>query len=187
MKSTRIEYQKDSNIFLLDNFFHADLVENILKLFDNINNSDWESSKTFQHQSGRLMYKGNNTAIDQITQFASSSDITIELSKLINSTVEFDSVSLWADIEGYEITPHTDPDYFQHAVQIYVTRDQCYWNSPMMGTTIYSAQQQALLQLPYRNNFGYFFETPNRVVHGLGTTVPAGMQRNSVYLRYNKK
>jgi hypothetical protein len=185
MKSTRIDYEENSKIFLLDNFFSHELIEHIATIFDNITDPAWASSQIFEHRAGRLMYSENNTIIDQIRNFASSTGVIDALSTLIQSTVKFDSVNLWADFEGYEITPHTDPDYFKYAIQIYVSREKFHWNTPMFGTTIYSAQQLPLLQLPYRNNFGYFFEKPHKVCHGLGTAVPAGMQRNSVYLRYN--
>lgn len=185
MKSTCVHYQSSSKIFLIDDFFPEELLDKLLKIFDNIEDPAWSDSEIFEHRRGRLIYTANTETINQLRQFAQSFEIIKSLSELVGKQVEFDSVSLWADFEGYAISPHTDPDYFKHAIQIFVTRELTDWNTPMYGTTIYQTEQQALFQIPYRNNFGYLFEVPSKVLHGLGTQVPVDLQRNSVYLRYN--
>jgi hypothetical protein len=185
MKSTCVYYQSSSKIFLIDNFFPNELLENLLQIFENIEDPLWVDSEIFEHRRGRLIYTGNTKTINQLNWFAQSSELVDSISKMIEKSVRFDSASLWADFEGYAISPHTDPNYFKHAIQIFVTRESTSWNTAMHGTTIYQTEQEALFQMPYRNNFGYLFETPSAVLHGLGTQVPVGLQRNSVYLRYN--
>ena len=186
MNFTTIDYQGTSSIYLIDNFFPQDLVENIFSIFDNVNDTDWPDTDVFSHRSGRRLYQGNGPVVNSIMYYAGSNDTIKFINSMVGNSVAFSGVSLWADFPGYTITPHYDPDFFDYAVQIYITRDANAWNGPVLGTTIYETANKILCQLPYRNNFGYFFQQPNRVLHGLGTPVPDGMQRNSVYLRYNR-
>jgi hypothetical protein len=186
MKNTVINYLGQSNIYLLDNFFTAELAEQVLSIFDNIDDTDWPDTEVFSHRAGRRLYRGKSKIVDQIVSYAASSEILKEINGMLGRPVIPAGISLWADFEGYTISPHQDPDFFDYAVQIYMSRESAKWNGPILGTTIYQTPDKILLQLPYRNNFGYFFEKPGQVLHGLATPVPPGMQRNSVYLRYNR-
>lgn len=186
MNNTVINYLERSKICLIDDFFTPELSEQILTIFDNINDTDWPDTEVFKHRTGRLLYQGKSRTADQIMSYAASPEILEQIKGMLGNSVQLGGISLWADFEGYTITPHVDPDFFDYAVQIYMSRDPVKWNSPILGTTIYQTPSKILFQLPYRNNFGYFFEKPGEVLHGLATPVPPGMQRNSVYLRYNR-
>jgi hypothetical protein len=187
MKFTVIDYLQRSEIYLLDDFFPADLAKEILTVFDNFNEVDWPDTPEFSHKLGRRLYQGPADIGNKIMQFASSKETLPTIEGMLKTTVSFAGSSLWADFEGYIITPHVDPTFFDFAVQIYMTHEPTQWNGSMIGTTIYLSPDKILCQLPYRHNSGYCFQKPSQVLHGLGMTVPAGMQRNSVYLRYNKK
>lgn len=187
MKTTVIDYLNQSKIYLLDDFFTTELSEQIHTVFDNVNPNEWPDTDVFKHRTGRLLYQGTSPVINHVMAYAASPDILEQISGMLGNAVSLGGISLWADFEGYTIAPHVDPDFFDYAVQIYMTRTPPMWNSPILGTTIYQAPSKILFQLPYRNNFGYFFQKPGKVLHGLATPVPPGMQRNSVYLRYNRR
>ena len=187
MNVTTIELENNSRVFILDHFFENDLVLELYKLFDTVSfdASAWPESELFKHYSGRLVYAGKSSVLDKIRSYANTSIVQNKLRDLLGHNIKLSSLDLWVDQPGYTISPHYDPTFFEYAVQIYITNNPEYTVGVPFGTTIFQDQKnQVLLQLPYRTNFGYFFENPQKTYHGLVGTVPAGMQRNSVYLRF---
>jgi hypothetical protein len=184
---TTVELENKTRIFILDQFFERELVRDLYELFDTVTTdvAAWSDSDVFKHHAGRLVYTGASPVLDKIRTAANDVGLRGKLSELLGHDIKFLSLDLWVDQPGYTIAPHYDPAFFEHAVQIYITNNPDYYAGPPLGTTIFQQQQQRVLfQLPYRTNFGYFFESPQQVYHGLAGSVPEGMQRNSVYLRF---
>jgi hypothetical protein len=186
MNTTTVILENTTRVFILDNFFQRELLQDLYQLFDTVGSDStaWVESEVFKHRAGRLVYAGTSAVLDRIRTAANSDPMSTELSKLLGHDVKLSSLDLWVDQPGYTITPHYDPTWFDHAAQIYITNDPAYRVGTPWGTTIFQQQKQVLFQLPYRTNLGYLFEDPQQVYHGLAGHVPEGMQRNSVYLRF---
>lgn len=176
-----VTFQNGSRLFLLNNFFTSDLDTELFNLFKTVDtNPDWKDIDEFSHNSGRLVYTGNTSVINDVRTFGQTQQT--ELSFLLGKSIEFSDVSLWSDKPGYKISPHYDLAPFEHAVQIYMTDP--IRNFEMMGTAFYTAEKRYLFEIPYRRNSGYFIDTTHNIMHGLHHMIPPGFNRYSVYLKY---
>jgi hypothetical protein len=187
MITTSITFPDSARAFLIDGFFNSDLANRARTLFDKVKTDkiNWPDNDIFEPRgNGRALYQGQSSVYDEIINFAGSIQTLEYLGNLIDKKICFAGASVWADFEGYDIMPHYDPPYFTHAAQIFISNRSPQWNDSPMGTSLYQNQNKLWLQLPYRHNFGYFFENSNNLLHGLGVKVPAGVQRNSIHFKY---
>jgi hypothetical protein len=79
------------------------------------------------------------------------------------------------------LKPHVEP--FENNIsiaQIYITRA----HEPFLGTTIYCGND-ILVQLPYRDNFGWCFLKSHKIMHGKLMETPDDVDRCSIMLRFD--
>ena len=182
MKHFTLDFHNDTRLFLIEDFFSETLARDILTLFKTGpgESTAWEVIQGQTHEVDRYHYIGTGSVLDQIVRYASSVETQTYFSALLGNSLEFIGAALWFDQADYSIPPHYDLDPYQYAAQIYIT------DTPNMisGTTIYNSQYQPLVQLPLRNNFGYFIDRTTTVLHGIATPIPADCSRYSVYVKY---
>jgi hypothetical protein len=90
-------------------------------------------------------------------------------------------ITFFRDAPG---TPPLEPHREQAGAwlsQVYIAAQ----DHPTNGTTIYTDQKQVLLQLPYRNNTGWLFDTGRTVMHGREHAVPEDLERFSLMIWYD--
>lgn len=177
-----VSFPNNARFILVDEFFEHSQIAGINQLF--YSDHDWESGEEFSHYAGRQIYRGASPVLEQIKEHATK----IDIGSILGVDVDLAGIDLWKDSEGYKILPHRDvpgPDY---AVQIYMGEGKNTFQ--MLGTAIYIEKKYhtaPLFEISYRPNSGYLIDAPHTVLHGLNHEIPAGYQRYSVYLRYNKK
>ncbi len=180
-----IDFPSGAKLILVENFFPAGLANDINALF-RLPRDQWDANTAFSHVSGRLTYNNPHPTRNAIDNFAvQMQDI---VGSAINSNVKYVDHSLWLDIPGYTIAPHTDaPGYPEIAVQIYMGDPELVWE--MLGFCVYTEQRRghALFEAHYRINAGYICLHPHKLIHGLNHHIGTQFVRNSVYMRYCEK
>lgn len=171
-----------AQVLLIDEFFPRDLNDALLQLVDAfaVDNPAWRNPPEFNGRP-RYVYAGTAPVVDQLKQYLTSEELNKELEAHTGRPVRLIDLQIWVDLPGFgRLTPHVEAwgDYLS---QIYITRQ----HDPDNGTTIYTDQRRILYQLPYRNNFGWFFDQCQLVWHGRKSDVAAGLTRASVMIWYN--
>lgn len=170
-------------MLLIDEFFPKPLNEALLQLVDafTTDTADWRNPPEFNGRP-RYVYAGTDPVQDQLRQYLTSAEVTEQLSAHTGQAVHLIDLQIWIDLPGFgRLTPHVEAwgDYLS---QIYITRQQ----DPDGGTTIYTDSRRILYQLPYRNNFGWFFDQCQLVWHGRKSDVAPGLRRATVMIWYNR-
>ena len=168
--------------FIVEDFFEPAQYNALVALFDEYtaDHVDWLALPG--HFRGRMVYGGASTTLTQLHQLACNPDTIGWISHLVGHDLAFESLSLWLDLPGYQVTPHCDIASFEYAVQIYVPDPDHFFE--MMGTCVYTDLDLPLFEIHYRPNRGYLIDQTHTVRHGLHRAIPAGIRRQSVYLRY---
>jgi hypothetical protein len=175
MNVSRVNLAPNANVLLIEDFFNDVLLEDIQQYFDDWQNNpeEWEEP-TELHRGVRWRCMGNNPVYQRIRDYFASDAIVEQLNcYLPGKKIYLSNFNIWLDRKGMgPMRPHVEQADGWLA-QIFVTRVE----HPYTGTTIYSADNKILIQLPYRNNFGWFFDRGSTVTHGREHDVPEGIDR----------
>lgn len=168
-------------VFLLDQVFDPVWLDRLHALCNSaeLGTDPWPIAKQF---GGRPRYLHNETGQDwaELVEYFSSSEFLASFEQLVGHSLKCSTASIWADQRGFgELNPHKETGG-GYMMQIYLTDTPHDWT----GTTIYNEQQQVLAQLPYRDNFGWFFHGM-RVMHGRHHDVPEGMTRFTLQIWFS--
>lgn len=131
----------------------------------------WPLAEQF---GGRPRYLYNETDAEWATlrQYFASSEFLAPFEQLVQHSLEYSTASIWADQTGFgSLGPHKEQGG-GYMLQVYLTDTPHDWS----GTTIYNEAGQVLVQLPYRDNFGWFFHGM-QVMHGRHHDVPQDLKR----------
>jgi len=134
------------------------------------------------HFGGRPRYLHNETGEEwaAMQRYFASTEFLSPLEALIGHSLKYSVASIWADQRGFgALNPHKEYGG-AYMMQVYITDTPHDWT----GTTIYNEQQQVLAQLPYRDNFGWFFHGM-KVMHGRHHDVPEGLTRFTLQIWFN--
>lgn len=177
-----VSFPDNSKFILIDDFFEESDIADINQLF--YSNIGWQRNTNFSHGPERMVYSGTSTVLEKIKKHAQ----LVDISSVLGTPVEFSGIDLWKDTGTYKISPHYDMLGIDYAVQIYMGETDNTFQ--MLGTTLYTATNQPLLEISYRPNSGYLIDAPHTVLHGLrgfNDEISVNYMRYSVYLRYRKK
>ena len=106
-----------------------------------------------------------------------------ELTEALGYAVTCDEVLLWAEFQGIGVLqPHVEIPGGKNLSQLYINKQPV----PNNGTTIYTDQKEILCLLPYRDNFGWFFDDSGRVMHGRDNDVPPDIIRFTMMMHWSK-
>ena len=127
-----------------------------------------------EHFDGRPRYLHNETGQEweELHHFIDLPEFIQPIEKHLGVDLRYNGASMWADLTGFgALTPHKELGG-QYMMQVYIT------DTPhdYAGTTIYNEQKEILVQLPYRDNFAWFFDGM-KIMHGRHHDVPSGISR----------
>lgn len=180
---TKIVLPNKANVLLLEEVLPgalaADLHNDILDRFEP-GHTDW-FAPDMAHQTTRFQYNGNHSTYTELEAYMSSPAMLARFQGEIQSSdLEFSYMKLLVDLPGFgPLAEHLELAG-EHVAQIYFTRTP----DPYHGTSIHNQQKELLFTLPYRNNFGWFFDVGTTVMHSRLQDVLPGMARFSLMLWY---
>lgn len=173
MLVNKLELETGEKAFLLDQVFEPlwlNKLHNLCKSAQ-LGTSPWLLA---EHFGGRPRYLHNESGTEwtELVAYFSSKDFLAPLEAVLGHELRYSTSSIWADQRGFgALNPHKEHGG-AYMMQVYLTDTPHDWT----GTTIYNEQRQVLAQLPYRDNFGWFFHGM-KVMHGRHHDVPEGMTR----------
>jgi len=134
--------------------------------------------------NGRPRYLFNETGEDwsQLLEHVKDPLSWMQIEQTLDIKMQFSSASLWCDKTGFgSLMPHRETGGDSMA-QIYITNQPHDWS----GTTVYNEEQQILFQMPYRDNYSWFFDDGKTVMHGRHHDVPPGIDRFTLQIWWNR-
>jgi hypothetical protein len=166
-------------VLILEDFFDDGLLEDILQLCErHANDSDWHNA---EWTSLRKIYKGQHPTYQRLLGALASDDIVKPLEQQLGYGIKFQDASLWADYPGFgPLLPHVEKGGTGQA-QLFLTRKEY----PTNGTSIMNLDKQLLFTLPYRNNFGWYFDNCTKIMHSREFDVPSDIVRYSLIFWYS--
>jgi hypothetical protein len=166
-------------VLLLEDFFETDFLEKLTQLFEQHTKSpDWIDA---EWTSCRRIYCGNDPVYLELLKVLSSPTTLTPIEQALGKKIKFDSVKLWADYPGFGPLQAHQEGSGQGQAQIYITRKEHATN----GTSILNNDKQLLFTLPYRNNYGWYFDDCTKVMHSREFDVPVNTVRYSLIFWYS--
>jgi len=131
-----------------------------------------------QHRP-RYLFDGKGDEWAELVQFFNSAEVKQPIEQHLDLTLEYTTSSMWADLTGFgTLEPHKEAGG-SYMMQIYLTNK----SHDYSGTTIYNEAGEVLVQMPYRDNFAWFFHGM-KVMHGRHHDVPKGITRFTLQIWY---
>ena len=177
-----VELHDSAKILILDKIFDSDLLTELHELCNtfSVDHPDWKDPGWTKL---RYEYIGGSDAHTNLCNYLRSSEFIDPVSAALGKTMEFGNLILWIDLPGYgPLSPHVDRDN-PGLMQAYITTTPHSYT----GTTMYSDDNNILFQLPYRDNFGWFFYPADKVLHGREHSVPEGVKRFSILINFYQR
>ena len=128
----------------------------------------------------RYIFDEQGEEWSELLQFFDSAEFKHPIEQHLGINLEYSVATMWADLTGFgALGPHKEQGG-SYMMQVYLT------NTPhdYSGTTIYNELGQVLVQLPYRDNFAWFFHGM-KVMHGRHHDVPTGITRFTLQIWFN--
>lgn len=144
----------------------------------------WPQPDWCRDSGNRPRYIFNNQGDDwhRLQSFLRSQEFLQPLESLVEHELEVTTATMWADYRGFgALKPHKEQGG-AYMMQIYIAKQEHDWS----GTTIYNEQGQVLIQLPYRNNFAWFFHG-QEIMHGRHHDVPENICRFTLQVWFTYK
>ncbi len=173
MQVNTLTTETGHRVFLLDQVFEPPWIDRLHQLCDSaeLGSDPWPLAA---HFGGRPRYLHNETGSEwaEMVAYFASDEFLKSFEQLVGHQLRFCVASIWADQRGFgPLGPHKEQGG-AYMMQIYLTHQPHDWT----GTTIYNEAGQVLVQMPYRDNFGWFFHG-QQVMHGRQHDVPEGLTR----------
>lgn len=167
-----------NKVLLLEDFLDADLLERVLVLCEqHSTDQDWHRAEWTDR---RKIYQGSDPVYQELLAVLASPTTCTPIEAVLGHQIYFQTASLWADYPGYgPLLPHVENEG-QGQAQIFLTRQE----HPTNGTTVMNPDKQFLFTLPYRNNFGWYFDQCTKIMHSREQDVPPDMIRYSLIFWY---
>jgi hypothetical protein len=180
---TKVALPNKANVLILEDVLPvtllADLHNDILDQFAP-GHVDWTVPEV-AHRTTRYQYNGTHATYKRMQEYMSSPAMLARFQGEIQSDdLEFSYMKLYADLSGLGPLKEHVELAGEHVAQIYFTRTP----DPYHGTSIHNQQKELLFTLPYRNNFGWFFDVGTTVMHSRLQDVLPGLNRFSLMLWY---
>jgi hypothetical protein len=129
----------------------------------------------------RYLFNNQGHEWAELVKFFDSSEFKQPIEQHLNIKLEHSVSTIWADFTGFgALGPHKEAGG-SYMMQVYLT------NTPhdYSGTTIYNENGQVLVQMPYRDNYAWFFHGM-QVMHGRHHDVPKGITRFTLQIWFNE-
>lgn len=179
MKINSVTLSTGNKVLLMEDFLDSTLMGRVLGLCDECDtNADWEYAEWSRL---RKIYKGKSNVYGDLMSALASPDTRAPIEKELGHAIRFTDASLWADYPGFgPLLPHVE-QHGEGQAQLYLTRKEF----PTNGTSIMNLDKQLLFTLPYRNNYGWFFDECTQVMHSREFDVPSDIIRFSLIFWYS--
>jgi hypothetical protein len=180
VKLNSLTLSTGNKVLLMEDFFDADLLEKLHLLCERseTDDPDWSYEEWTKL---RRIYKGNDEAYTTLLATLADAEFIKPIEQALGVKLVFADASLWADYPGFgPLLPHVE-QHGQGQAQIFITRKEY----PVNGTSIMNLDKQLLFTMPYRNNFGWFFDECTKVMHSREYDVPDDIVRYSLIFWYN--
>jgi hypothetical protein len=129
----------------------------------------------------RYLFDNKGDEWAELVQFFGNDKFKQPIEQHLNIKLEHSVSTMWADFTGFgALGPHKEAGG-SYMMQVYLT------NTPhdYSGTTIYNENGEVLVQLPYRDNYAWFFHGM-RVMHGRHHDVPKDITRFTLQIWFNE-
>ena len=180
MKINKVTLANASTVLILEEFFDQpllDYIKSICFAFTK-DSTDWHNPEWTKL---RFQYDVQSEAFVRIVDYLKSNSFNDQIKTATGKNLIFTDCALWNDQAGFgPLAPHVEA-HGDFMCQIYITD-----NEYLGGTTIYNNDKQIVFHLPYRDNFGWFFDKCTTVMHGRAHDVPDGLNRFSLMVWYNE-
>jgi len=166
--------------FLIDDFLPNSYLMSLHEICDQFdkNSAEWQHPTWTQC---RYIYQGNAEAWQSIKKYLAIPND--ELAQSLGYAVVCDETLLWAEFQGLgKLRPHVEDPAGKHLSQVYISKQPV----PNIGTTIYTDNHEILFLLPFRDNFGWFFDDSGKITHGREHDIPSGMTRFTMMMHWSK-
>ena len=179
-----------NQVLLIDQVFGADQLDQLHAMCaeftpgcDHWPQPDWCKQPANIYNIPRYLHNQSGSTWADLVQFFNSSEFKQPIEQfLVRRKLEFNTATLWADMTGFgALGPHKEQGG-SYMMQVYLT-DTVH---SYAGTTIYNENQDILVQLPYRDNFAWFFHG-QQVMHGRHHDVPPGLTRFTLQIWFDSK
>lgn len=176
MKVNCVELARGNQVLLLEDFFEPDLAESLLQLCER-HDHDWHCAEWTDR---RKIYQGTDPIYQQVLA-ALASPVTVSgIEQFLGHRIYFQTAALWADYPGFgPLLPHVE-NSGQGQAQIYLTRN----TYPCNGTTIMNHNKQHLFTMPFRHNYGWYFDQCTQIMHSRESDVVPNTVRYSLIFWY---
>lgn len=172
-----------SEVVLMDQVFAPDRLSRLHEICQRFSpgceqwpRPDW----CVTHSKPRYLFDQQGEEWAEMCSFFDSDQFKQPLSDHLRKKLELSVVSMWADLTGFgSLGPHKEQGG-SYMMQVYLTKQ----DHDYAGTTIYNEKGQILVQLPYRDNFGWFFHGM-KVMHGRHHDVPEHLTRFTLQIWFN--
>lgn len=181
MLVNKLELETGEKVFLLDGVLDSTWLGRVHTLCNKaqLGNPPWPLA---EHFGGRPRYLHDESGSEwaELLAYFSSKEFISPFEQLVAHPLTFSVASIWADQRGFgSLGPHKEQGG-AYMMQIYITDKAHDWS----GTTIYNEQGQVLVQMPYRDNFGWFFHGM-KIMHGRHHDVPEDLTRFTLQIWFS--
>ncbi len=173
-----LQLHKGNKVLLLEDIFENDLLEELHKLCSTSSSSDW----TYPDWTKlRKIYNGNDSAFTKLKSYLTEGKFINQLEEIVKQKMTLTDLALWADYPGFgPLLPHVEL-HGQGQGQIFLTDK----NYDTNGTAILNDNKELLFTMPYRDNYGWYFDQCTQVMHSRPYDVPQGIVRYSLIYWHN--
>lgn len=168
--------------FLIDQVFDPMWLDRLHALCNSaeLGKEPWPLAEHFGGRP-RYLHDGTGSEWSSMQKYFSSTEFVKSFEDLVGHPLKYSTASIWADQKGFgSLGPHKEQGG-AYMMQVYLTDNPHDWT----GTTIYNEAGQIISQLPYRDNFGWFFHGM-RIMHGRHHDVPAGLTRFTLQIWFSQ-
>jgi hypothetical protein len=189
MLINRLQTETGAEVLLIDQVFEADRLAQLHAVCSEFTpgcatwpQPDWCHPPSNIHDIPRYLHDQSGTTWADLVQFFDTAEFKQPFEQCVGHELKYSVASLWADLTGFgALGPHKEQGG-AYMMQVYLTHTA----HSYAGTTIYNENQDILVQLPYRDNFAWFFHG-QRVMHGRHHDVPEGLTRFTLQIWFDSK
>ena len=191
MLINRLITETGNEVLLIDQVFGADQLDQLHAMCaefapgcNHWPQPDWckPSGNLAGFDRPRYLFDKQGHEWAKLEQYFSSGEFTQPIEQHLGIDLKYSTSTLWADLTGFgALGPHKEQGG-AYMMQVYLTDIPHDWT----GTTIYNEAGEVLVQLPYRDNFAWFFHGQH-VMHGRQHDVPEGLTRFTLQIWFDSK
>jgi hypothetical protein len=180
MQVNTLNLANSYNVFLLENVFPAEVMQGLHTLCDQVNDEivGWKNPNW---TSLRKQYSGSDPRYIAVRDYLSSKDFTQQLEDSMKVKMVFVDAHVWIDYPGMgPLAAHCEQTG-QGQGQIYISKTQHDTN----GTAIMNDDKELLFTMPFRDNYGWYFDDCQKVMHSRPYDVVPNTTRASIIFWHN--